>query len=108
MSFKEEKTIDLIKKLAAEFFERESSRVSLMTITDAKVSSDLKNATVFFTVLPESKEAQALDFAKRKRGEFREFFKDHSRIMKIPFFDFEIDLGEKNRQRIDEISNEPQ
>ncbi len=41
---------------------------------------------------------------KRKRAEFREFFKGKARMRALPFFDFEIDKGEKNRQKIDEIA----
>ena len=46
-----------------------------------------------------------LAFAKRKRSEFREYLKKHSALQRLPTVDFEIDYGEKNRQRIDEISN---
>jgi len=44
-----------------------------------------------------------LDFAKRKRAEFRDFAKKNIRAGRIPFFDFEIDAGEKHRQKIDAI-----
>ena len=30
---------------------------------------------------------------------------DKSKLARIPFFDFQIDGGEKNRQKIDVISN---
>ena len=92
-----------IKELAAQFLGRENNRTSLITVTSASVSPDLKRATVFFTVLPDSKENAALGFVKRKRGELREFLKKNMPIKTIPFVDFAIDLGEKNRQKIDEL-----
>ena len=45
-----------------------------------------------------------MDFAKRKRSEFRDYLKTESRLFKLPFVDFELDLGEKNRQKIDSLS----
>lgn len=105
MENRDEKLKDLIKKVAAEFMQRESNYTSIITITDVSVSDRGQRATIFFTVLPDSKEKAALGFAKRSRAEFREFFAKNARMRALPFFDFEIDGGEKNRQHIDEISN---
>ena len=96
--------IDLIKEAAAAFMQRESNYTSLITVTDVMLQDRGRAATIFFTVLPPEKEKGALDFAKRKRAEFREFFKEKARMRALPFFDFEIDMGEKNRQKIDEIA----
>ncbi len=95
---------DIIKEAAAEFLQRESNYISILTVTDVSLSDRGNRATIFFTVLPEDKEKGAIDFAKRKRAEFREFFKSKARMRALPFFDFEIDKGEKNRQKIDEIA----
>lgn len=89
---------------AADFFARESNRESLITVTHAEISPDLKNVTVFFTVLPEKFEEAALKFAKRSRSDFRDYLKDHARMKFLPTIDFEIDLGEKNRQLIDDLT----
>ena len=92
-----------IKELGAEFLGRENNRTSLITVTSATCSPDLKRATIFITVLPNSKEKSALEFVKRKRGELREFLKKNMTTKIIPFIDIAIDLGEKNRQKIDEL-----
>ena len=102
--YKDEKLTELLKNLGAQFLSEEANRTSLLTVTRAEISSDRKYATIFFTVFPESAEATALDFTKRKRRDFKDFVRTHSRVSRIPFFDFAIDYGEKNRQRIDEIS----
>lgn len=94
---------ELIREAAAKFLQLESNYTSILTVTDVSVSDRGNQATIFFTVLPEDKEKGALDFVKRKRAEFREFFKSQARMRALPFFDFEIDKGEKNRQKIDEI-----
>jgi len=96
----------LIKNAAADFMQRESNGTSLLTITDVRLSKDEKYANILFTVLPEDKQDAALDFTKRKRSEFREYVKEKVKLMRIPTFDFQIDLGEKHRQKIDEISRE--
>ena len=98
-----EKVANHLKKLTAEFLGRENNKTSLITVTSATCSSDLKRGTVFITVFPSEKEKDALQFAKRKRGELREFFKKTMTIKNIPFIDIEIDLGEKHRQKIDEL-----
>lgn len=90
--------------IAATFFERISNRQSLMTVTRTDISPDLANATVYFTVLPQTEEEQALSFVKRNAAEFRSFAREKTNTKRIPFFHFEIDEGEKNRQRIDELT----
>lgn len=109
MSERNEKVANYLKELAAEFLGRAgglNNKISLITVTGATCSSDLKKATIFITVFPTDKEKTALDFAKRKRPELREFFKTKLEIKTVPFVDIEIDLGEKKRQKIDELLRE--
>jgi ribosome-binding factor A len=103
MEQRNEKLINLIKELSADFLGRENNRTSLITVTSCSVSSDMKRATIFITVLPESKEHDALEFTKRKRTELREYLKKNMKTKIIPFIDIRIDEGEKNRQKIDEL-----
>jgi len=103
MTQRNEKMANYIKELAAEFLERENNRTSLITVTSCTASPDLKRATIFITVLPDAQEKPALEFTKRKRPELREFLKKNLSIKTIPFIDIAIDLGEKNRQKIDEL-----
>ena len=101
-----EKIAQFVKELAAQFLARESNRTSLVTVTSCNTSPDMKRATIFITVMPESKEKEALEFAKRNRAELREFLKKNMETKIIPFIDIEIDRGEKNRQKIDELLRE--
>ncbi len=103
-SDRDQKLKDVIREAAAEFLQREGNYTSILTVTDVSLSDRGSQATIFFTVLPENKEKGALDFVKRKRADFRDFFKNKARMRALPFFDFAIDKGEKNRQKIDEIS----
>ena len=106
MSYHLEKVSELILHTASDFIKRESNRNSLITVTSVSVSDDLKYANIFVTVLPDNQEKAAMDFLKRSRSDFKKFFKEKSKVGQIPFFDFHIDLGEKHRQKIDEISKE--
>jgi len=106
MTDRNDKVANAIKELAALFLERENNRTSLITVISATVSPDLKRATIFITVLPSSKEADALNFVKRQLKDLREFLKKNLSIKIIPFLDVAIDLGEKNRQKIDELLRE--
>jgi len=104
MSKKEEQTKEELMHLAGQFLAREAGRQSLITVTRAEMSPDLKYVTIFISVFPESAEKAALDFCKRERTTFRDFVKEKSALHFPPTIDFEIDIGEKNRQRIDDLT----
>jgi len=99
-----EKIVDVISRAAAEFIQKESNRNSMITVTNIGLTDDFQKAIVFVTVFPEDQEQVAIDFLHRKLREFRNFIKKETRLQNIPWFDFQIDGGEKKRQRIDEIS----
>lgn len=101
--FKEERMQQIIKELASEFLSKESNRQSLVTVTNVIFSTRSKQATILISVLPDHKGTAALDFAKRKRAELRAFIKAKSRLSILPFLDIELDFGEKNRQRVDQL-----
>ena len=75
MTERNKKGANLLKELGAQFLERENNNTSLITVTSCTASPDLKRATIFITVLPNEKEAKALAFVKRKRGELLEYIK---------------------------------
>lgn len=106
MSERHEKVREAVRITAAEFLMRESNRQSLITVTGAALSDNLKRAVVFITVLPDSHEAAALGLANRKARDFRQFLRERVKLGVLPRVEFVIDRGEKNRQRIDELSNQ--
>lgn len=93
-----------VHKVAAEFLSREANRTSLITVTRVELSEDGRSGTIFMTVLPDSAEQQAVQFANRNRPEFSQFFEKRVRGRHAPRIEFAIDNGEKNRQRLDELS----
>jgi ribosome-binding factor A len=101
--FKDQKLSSQITRYAAEYFEQESSSDPLITITKTDILDKGRRAVVFFTAYPQDKEEEALDFAKRRRSDFRKFVTAKKNLGFTPKFDFAIDFGEHNRQRIDEL-----
>ena len=104
MTQKDLKLKEILRELAAEYFSRESNRQSLITITDVEVFNHGSKARVLITVMPESSEQTVLEFMHRQLTEFRQHVMENSRIGHVPFFEVAIDVGEKNRQRIDDLS----
>ena len=87
MTDRREKIGKLLKELVAKYLVKENNNSSLITVISSNVSPDFKKATIFITVLPEEKEKTALEFAKRKRSELREFLKKNMQTKVIPFID---------------------
>lgn len=102
---RQQQVSDEIAHLAALFIARESNQQSLVTVTRADVSPDLKNITIFVSVLPETMEKSALNFLKRNRTEFRNYLKTRGSFKFLPTVDFELDTGEKNRQRVQDLTS---
>ncbi|MEI8339095.1 MAG: ribosome-binding factor A [bacterium] len=96
---------EMIREKAALFLQRESSRISLITVTGVQLADAGKLAYILYTVMPVHKQPEAEDFLKRMRGEFRKYFMSEVRIGRVPTFDFKLDLGEKHRQKIDDLMN---
>lgn len=101
--YRHEKIENRIKELAATFIERENSGASLITVTRVLTSPDNKYAKIMITVLPKNKEQAAWGFVKRNLGDMRKYIMKELNINPIPFLEVEIDGGEKNRQKIDEL-----
>lgn len=105
-SHHEERTLQLIAHEAAKFIAGEAGTESLITVTRALPNGHGERVSVFISVLPEEKERAALSFLDRKREAFSDHLKAHTRIRPLPRIEFLPDNGEKNRQRIDELSNQ--
>ena len=104
-NIKREKIGEIIHRMAAEYVQDVSSPSSLITVTRVELSPTGKESKIYFTTLPENQEDTALKFLERKTPEFKRYVRDESRIGLIPHIDFKIDYGERNRQRLDEISS---
>jgi ribosome-binding factor A len=105
MTHRQEKVEGTLQAIIASFLNKEAGTKSVVTVTHCNVTSDLKKVTAYISVFPTAYETEALNFAKRQRSEIRELFKDKLTMKSIPHLEFEIDEGEKNRQKVEEIFN---
>lgn len=103
IKYKNEKAASLVSKFAAEYFCLESNQDSLITVTRTDIFDKGRRALIYFTALPREKEVEALAFAKRRGRDFRQFIMTKKSFGFVPRIDFCIDIGEHNRQRIDEL-----
>jgi ribosome-binding factor A len=107
MSDRHDRVGALLCELAATFIQQEANTDPLITVTRADISPDYRRATIYFTTIPDNREADALAFLKRSGSNLRSFIKQKKANLKqIPFFDFAIDYGERHRQHIDEVARE--
>jgi len=101
--FRNEKIKNVVKEVAALYIEKESGPSSMITVTRVLLSDDGKRATIMVSILPPEKEKAAYGFIRRNLGDIRKQLTKTLRINPIPFLDVQIDAGEKNRQKIDEL-----
>ncbi len=101
--FRNEKITNHIRELAATYIEREGGKTSMITVTRVILAQGGKNATILISVLPRDKEQAAYGFIKRNLSEMRAFIRERVNMNPIPYLEVEIDEGEKNRQKIDEL-----
>jgi len=102
-TYRTQKLPELLRHLAADFIQRESNGTSLVTVTRAEISPSKKRVIIFFTVLPEEKEEMVMDLLGRRKRDFMEFIDNNARIGRMPEIQFSVDIGEKNRQKIDSL-----
>lgn len=100
------KLADRIKVVVAETLERQvkDPRLGFITVTDARVTGDLREATVFYTVLGDeaarSATAAALESAK---GVLRSEVGKQTQVRFTPFLTFVLDGVQDNARHIDEL-----
>jgi|SRR6185437_2188963 len=100
------KLADRIKVIVAETLERQvkDPRLGFVTVTDARVTADLREATVFYTVLGDetarNDTAAALESAK---GVVRSEVGRQTQVRFTPFLSFVLDGVQDNARHIDEL-----
>ena len=104
-SRRQNKVSEEIAHHAAEFLVRfVRAGGSLVTVTRAEIAPDLKNVSIFVSILPKSTEEEMIKSLKRLRTDFHDYLKEKTVLRDVPTVDFVLDIGELNRQRIDELT----
>lgn len=100
------KIADRIQRIVAEMLDRriKDPRLGFVTVTDARITPDLRDATVYYTVFGEEDEkaasAAALESAK---GLIRSEVGRQTGIRHTPTLTFVIDEVQENAQHIEEL-----
>ena len=83
MSRRQEQLAEIVKQHASVFVGQETNTMSLITFTRATISNDLKRETLYVSILPLSKENEAIDFLNRKKTDLRNYLKSHMKKARI-------------------------
>lgn len=79
---------------------------SLVTVVNARLSSDQANAKVILSVMPVSYEEQVLDALKTFKHDIVKNMAGSLRLRKIPNLHWEFDRTEQNAQELDEFMDD--
>lgn len=96
----------MLTHLAAKYIALEAGRTTLITPMRSDLSPDRKRVTIYVSVFPTEHEEAAVAFLMRHKDQFRNYLKKAARLAVLPYITFEVDFGERNRQRLDELSGE--
>lgn len=111
MDARARKLADRIRVIVAEMLERrvKDPRVGFVTITDARITNDLRDATVFYTVLGDEEEqlatAAALDSAK---GLLRSEVGRQTGVRHTPTLEFVLDALPDTARHIEDLLRQAQ
>lgn len=103
MNDRHEKVAEIIRSVAAKFITQEANTNPLITITRVTIAPNYRQATIFFTTIPDDREEDALIFLKRHAREVRGRIKHDTNLKYIPHVEFDVDRGERHRQHIDTL-----
>jgi ribosome-binding factor A len=96
---------EFIKNCAGDFFARNTAGSSMITVTNVWISEDLKHADIFISVLPESKGAAALNFAKRQRTDLQKYVFSKVKLSHLPLFEIILDKSGSVYDKLYAIKN---
>ncbi|WP_067606491.1 30S ribosome-binding factor RbfA [Nocardiopsis listeri] len=100
------KIADRIQRIVAEMLDRriKDPRLGFVTVTDARITADLRDATVYYTVFgsPDEKAASAAALESAK-GVIRSEVGKQTGIRHTPSLAFVLDDVQENAQHIEEL-----
>lgn len=101
--YRQERASSLLFRLVSEFIAEHWVGASRVAVSRVEVGKGFKEAAVYIVVSPESQEKNAL---KELAGMRKKIYNEVAGILKTKFtprFEFRIDKGEKNRERIEDL-----
>lgn len=102
MSHRKEQLESSLKRAVSAVLQRQLAdpRVSgLVTVTRVAAGEDLRDATVFISVLPQKHESRAIYGLKHAAGHIQSLVADHVRMRSVPHLEFKLDRSIKTQAR---------
>lgn len=99
----------LIQKVIGEIIERDfrDTKYGIITITEVRISKDLRYAKVFFSVFGKDEQRQeALNLLKRKTKKIQQEVGSEVKIRYTPALEFVYDETEEKAEKINKICKE--
>lgn len=95
----------LIKEEIADIILRKvkDPRIGFVTVTDVKMTEDLKIARIFISVLKEQEQGLSLEIISSAKGMIRSELSKRIRVKFIPTLEFMIDETIESGSRIDQL-----
>lgn len=99
---------DLIKEETANIITHklDNPKLGFVTVTGAKVTDDLRHATIFISVLDDSKRGTVLEILANSTSFIRSELARNIRMRVLPKIHFKIDSGVEYGKKIDKILSE--
>ena len=99
---------ELLKEELTDIIRREvkDPRIGFMSITDVEVTTDLRQARVFVSVLHEEEREGTMDALRSAASFIRHHLKPRLRMRQIPFLEFRDDRSMEYAQHITETLRE--
>ncbi|MFZ5907548.1 MAG: 30S ribosome-binding factor RbfA [Nitrospirota bacterium] len=99
---------DLLREEIADIimYKLKDPRVGFITVTGVEVTSDLKMATVYVSVLKEEEKKPTLDILQSARSFIRSELSKRLRMKFIPTVDFRLDSSIEYGSRIEKLLKE--
>ena len=101
--FRTERTKSLLIRLVAEFVKEHWAGGTRITVTRIELPPDLKSATIYVNVSPESKEVETIKELAGLKVKLYNKVASKLKVKYTPRFEFRIDPGEKSRQKVEEL-----
>ena len=106
MKYRRFRMQDLFREEISEIIQREikDPGIGFITILDVKITEDLKNAKVLYSVYgSEDEKHRTVEALKRARGYIRHALGTRVKVKFMPEIVFELDTGQAKLDRIEEL-----
>ncbi len=93
----------MLERLITEFFKKLDFGGKIVSVTRIETAESLKMTEIFISIYPEGGEKKIMKMLDERTGEARKYVSDKVSWRFVPEIRFKLDMGDKARQRIEDI-----